>query len=108
MDLGHLATIMVTTPVTRDALADLLAQLLKKGKQMKSTNTALITERDISFVIHQLDEYSLARWARLQRDGVDVGPILCDGEHDAVPRGSSALAESPRKADDPAARERPC
>ena len=78
VDLGHLATITVTTRDAAIALADLLRTTLKKGKQMKSTNTALITERDISFVIHQLDEYSRPDGPWLQRDvwRVDVGPMV--------------------------------
>ena len=77
VDLGHLATITVTTRDAAIALADLLRTTLKKGKQMKSTNTALITERDISFVIHQLDEYSRPDGPWLQRDvwRVDLGHL---------------------------------
>ena len=45
---------------------------------MKSSNTSLITERDISFAIHQLDEYSRPDGPWLQRDvwRVDVGPMV--------------------------------
>lgn len=44
---------------------------------MKSSNTAIITERDISFAIHQLDEYSRPDGPWLQRDvcRVDLGPL---------------------------------
>jgi len=44
---------------------------------MKSTNTALITERDISFAIHQFDEYSRPDGPWLQRDvcRVDLGHL---------------------------------
>ena len=58
VDLGHLATMTVTTRDAAIALADLLRTTQMKGKQMKSTNPSLITERDISLAIHQLDEYS--------------------------------------------------
>ena len=78
VDLGHLATITVTTRDAAIALADLLRTTQKKGKQMKSTNTALITERDISFAIYQLDEYSRPDGPWLERDvwRVDVGPMV--------------------------------
>ena len=77
VDLGHLATITVTTRDAATALADLLRTTLKKGKQMKSSNTSLITERDISFAIHQLDEYSRPDGPWLQRDvcRVDLGHL---------------------------------
>lgn len=44
---------------------------------MKSSNTSLITERDISFAIHQLDEYSRPDGPWLQRDvcRVDLGHL---------------------------------
>ena len=78
VDLGHLATITVTTRDAAIALADLLRTTLKKGKQMKSTNATLITGRDISFAIHQLDEYSRPDGPWLVRDvwRVDVGPMV--------------------------------
>ena len=44
---------------------------------MKSSNPSLITEQDISFAIHQLDEFSGPDGAWLQRDvcRVDLGPL---------------------------------
>ena len=44
---------------------------------MKSRNTSLITERDISFAIHQLDEYSRPEGPWLQQDvcRVDLGHL---------------------------------
>ena len=71
--LGSLATMTVTTRDAAIVLADLLRTTLKKGKQMKSTNTALITERDISLAIYQLDEYSRPDGPWLQRDVWRVG-----------------------------------
>ena len=51
--------------------------LYEKGKQMKSTNPSLITERDISLAIHQLDEYSRPDGPWLERDvwRVDLGHL---------------------------------
>lgn len=78
VDLGHLATITVTTRDAAIALADLLRTTQKKGKQMKSTSPPLISERDISFAIHQLDEFSRPDGPWLVRDvwRVDVGPMV--------------------------------
>ena len=44
---------------------------------MKSRNTSLITERDISFAIHQLDEFSRPDGPWLQQDvcRVDLGHL---------------------------------
>ena len=44
---------------------------------MKSGNPSLITEQDISFAIHQLDEFSRPDGAWLQRDvcRVDLGSL---------------------------------
>ena len=77
VDLGPLATMTVTTRDAAIALANLLRTTLKKGKQMKSSNPSLITEQDISFAIHQLDEFSRPDGAWLQRDvcRVDLGPL---------------------------------
>ena len=78
VDLGPMVTMTVTTRDAAIALADLLRTTQMKGKQMKSSNASLITERDISFAIHQLDEYSRPDGPWLQRDvcRVDVGPMV--------------------------------
>ena len=77
VDVGPMVTMTVTTRAGAIALAYLLRTTLKKGKEMKSTNTALITERDISFAIHQFDEYSRPDGPWLQQDvcRVDLGHL---------------------------------